>query len=268
MADNETPVDNKVDLQLQDIIQIEAPDNDILNEKQFVITFISTDKIKICNVETLDNTTLLIDEEGNLHDSSIESINLVSRANSDSFAIQNGLIPDKWIDIHFGGDVPEVITGEITSLENDMIEIRLYPNNEIIYIDFAYKGIPEDLPINKINVRAPPEGSRTAMDIPSLDRTDDVEDKATTGVPIEEMELFPEEEVDSSTEIKERIKEFFIAEDDISFGEDLEEIIQEVRVDEDKIRFSVENQTNDLLNDMLSTIPNSNRTQSVLSKFT
>ena len=69
MADNETPVDNKVDLQLQDIIQIEAPDNDILNEKQFVITFISTDKIKICNVETLDNTTLLIDEEGNLHDS-------------------------------------------------------------------------------------------------------------------------------------------------------------------------------------------------------
>ena len=267
MADNETPVDNKVDLQLQDIIQIEAPDNDILNEKQFVITFISNDKIKICNVETLDNTTLLIDDEGNLHDNSIESINLVSRAESDSFAIQNGLIPDKWIDIHFGGDVPEVITGEITSLENDMIEIRLYPNNEIIYIDFAYKGIPEDLPINKINVRSPPEGSRTRMDIPSLDRSDDVEDKATTGVPIEEMELFPEEEVDSSTEIKERIKEFFIAEDDISFGEDLEEIIQEVRVDEDKIRFSVENQTNDLLNDMLSTIPNSNRTQAVLSSL-
>jgi len=263
MADNETPVDNKVDLQLQDIIQIEAPDNDILNEKQFVITFISNDKIKICNVETLDYTTLIIDEEGNLHDNSIESINLVSRANSDSFAIQNGLIPDKWIDIHFGGDVPEVITGEITSLENDMIEIRLYPNNEIIYIDFAYKGIPEDLPINKINVRAPPENTRSVLDIPSLDVQDD-EDRATKGVPIEEMELFPEEVVDSSTDIKERIKEFFIADDDISFGEDLEEIIQEVRVDEDKIRFSVENQTNDLLNDMLSTIPNTNRTSSVL----
>ena len=38
MGDNETPVDNKVDLQLQDIIQIEAPGNEILNDKQFVIT--------------------------------------------------------------------------------------------------------------------------------------------------------------------------------------------------------------------------------------
>ena len=265
MADTETPVDNKVDLQLQDIIEIDAPTNEILNEKQFVITYISSDKIKICNVETLDYTTLIIDEEGNLHDNSIESINIISRANSDSFAIQNNLIPDKWIDIHFGGDVPDVITGEISSLENDMIEIRLYPNNEIIYIDFAYKGIPEDLPINKINLRSPPEGSRQVMDIPSLDQVD--EDRADTGVAIEEMELFPEEEVDSSTEIKQRIKEFFIEEDDISFGEDLEEIIQEVRVDEDKIRFSVENQTNDLLNDMLSTIPNTNRTSSVLSSL-
>ena len=32
MAETDTPVDNKVDLQLQDIIQIEAPDNDILND--------------------------------------------------------------------------------------------------------------------------------------------------------------------------------------------------------------------------------------------
>ena len=186
MADNETPVDNKVDLQLQDIIQIDAPDNEILNDKQFVITYISIDKIKLCNVETLDYTTLMIDEDGNLHDDSIESINLISRANSDSFAIQNNLIPDKWIDIHFGGDVPEVITGEITSLENDMIEIRLFPSNEIIYIDFAYKGVPEDLPIDKISVRAPPEGSRQAMDIPLLEE-ERSDDRATTGVPIEEM---------------------------------------------------------------------------------
>ena len=269
MGDNETPVDNKVDLQLQDIIQIEAPGNEILNDKQFVITYISPEKMIICNVETLDYTTLIIDEDGNLHDDTIESINLISRAKSDSFAIQNNLIPDKWIDIHFGGDVPEVITGEITSLENDMIEIRLYPNNEIIYIDFAYKGIPENLPINKIDVRAPPESVKVVTDKEVDRELDEIEevDRATTGIPIEEMELFPEETVDSSIDIKDRIKEFFIKDDDISFGEDLEEIVQEVRVDEDKIRFSVENQTNDLLNDMLSTIPNSNRTQMVLSSL-
>ena len=37
---------------------------------------------------------------------------------------------------------------------------------------------------------------RTATDIPSVQETDNV-DRATTGVPIEEMELYPEE-VDSS----------------------------------------------------------------------
>ena len=77
----------------------------------------------MCNVETLEYTTLIIDEDGNLHDESIESINLISRANSDSFAVQNNLIPDKWIDIHFGGDVLKLL-GEPTSLENDMIEIN------------------------------------------------------------------------------------------------------------------------------------------------
>ena len=40
MDESDTPVENKVELQLKDIIQIEAPDNDILNEKQFVITYI------------------------------------------------------------------------------------------------------------------------------------------------------------------------------------------------------------------------------------
>ena len=240
MDESDTPVENKVELQLKDIIQIEAPDNDILNEKQFVITYISIDKMKICNLESLENTTLMIDDEGNLHDDSILSLSLISRANSDSFAHQNNLIPDKWIDIHFGGDVPEVLTGEITSLESDMIEIRLYPNNEIIYIDFAYKGIPEDLPINKIDVRSPPESVKD-NEIASLG--DDVVDTdPSEGVSVEDMELFPEEDIDSSVDIKNRIKEFFIKDDDISFGEDLDEIIEEIRVDDDKIRFSVENQ--------------------------
>lgn len=265
MDDSDTPVENKVELQLKDIIQIEAPDNDILNEKQFVITYISIDKMKICNLESLENTTLMIDDEGNLHDDSILSLSLISRANSDSFAHQNNLIPDKWIDIHFGGDVPEVLTGEITSLESDMIEIRLYPNNEIIYIDFAYKGIPENLPINKIDVRSPPESVKD-NEIASLG--DDVVDTdPSEGVSVEDMELFPEEDIDSSVDIKNRIKEFFIKDDDISFGEDLDEIIEEIRVDDDKIRFSVENQTNDLLNDLLSTIPNAMRTQTVLSSL-
>ena len=44
----------------------------------------------------------------------------------------------------------------ITNLESDMIEIRTYPEDETIYIDFGYMGIPENLPIEEIKIRAPP----------------------------------------------------------------------------------------------------------------
>ena len=47
------------------------------------------------------------------------------------------------------GDDWEVFDVEITDLEEDMIEVTLI-DNSIIYIDFAYKGIPDDIPIEKI----------------------------------------------------------------------------------------------------------------------
>ena len=37
-------------------------------------------------------------------------------------------VPGQWIDIHFGGDLPTVITGNITALDEDQIEI-LYVDN-------------------------------------------------------------------------------------------------------------------------------------------
>ena len=50
------------------------------------------------------------------------------------------------------------ITTLISNLEEDMIEIKLWPNGDTIYIDFAYQGIPENIPIEKIKRgRAPPK---------------------------------------------------------------------------------------------------------------
>ena len=60
------------------------------------------------------------------------------------------------MDIYFEGDVPVVITGEITNLEEDMIEVRSFPEKEMLYINFAYKGIPLDLPIETIKIREKP----------------------------------------------------------------------------------------------------------------
>ena len=52
--------------------------------------------------------------------------------------------------------VPFIMTGLITNLEEDSITIETYPDKETIYIDFGYKGIPENLPLEKIIIRKEP----------------------------------------------------------------------------------------------------------------
>ena len=72
------------------------------------------------------------------------------------FARQHNLLPNTWVDLYFGGTVPTVLTGEIIHLEEDMIEIETFPDKQHIFIDFAYKGIPTNLPLTKINIRESP----------------------------------------------------------------------------------------------------------------
>ena len=55
--------------------------------------------------------------------------------------------------------------------------------------------------------------------------------------------------------------------DQIKFGSELDEITESVYLPESQQRFGIEKQVNDLLDELLSTIPNNNRTQSVLSSL-
>ena len=57
------------------------------------------------------------------------------------------------ISLYFGDPQPEVLNGKITNIEEDMIEITLYPSNIVIYIDFKYSGIPRSLNIEKIVIK-------------------------------------------------------------------------------------------------------------------
>ena len=100
---------------------------------------------------------LKINEDGTLGDGSIESIALLYRNDKLGYARQNGLLPDTWVNVYFGGDIPIIITGKITNIEEDMIEITSYPDNDALYINFAYKGIPEDIPLETIEIREAPE---------------------------------------------------------------------------------------------------------------
>jgi hypothetical protein len=144
-------------IQLGDIIQIVAPTHQEIHNHIFLVDYASSRKFKLIDTDTVEKTELKLDATGQLTDESITSIKLLSRAEDKGYARQNNLVVSTWVDIRFGGDVPAIITGMITNVEHDMIEIRTYPEDEMIYIDFGYMGIPEDIPIEEIKIRAPPQ---------------------------------------------------------------------------------------------------------------
>jgi hypothetical protein len=118
-----------IELQLGDVIRIKDPTNEMLNDHIFFIDYIDADKIKLIDESDLQAIQLRINN-GILANGTITEIELLSRNDSLGYAKQNGLYPGEWINLYFGGDLPVLITGEITNLEEDMIEIQTYPEGE------------------------------------------------------------------------------------------------------------------------------------------
>jgi len=259
-----TPEKQKIDLQLSDVVRFEAPSNKILNNNTFIIEYIDQNSIKLVNVDDLTSLRLKISADGILGDGSIEAIALIDRNENSGYSRQNNLLPGTWVDILFGGDAPVIITGEITNLEEDMIELKSYPEGDTLYINFGYKGLPEDLPIETISIREKPEKFR-------------VEEKEKAKLTEESSEPFQELDQDSVTEnketlynlpakdIKDTIREFFVRADEIKIGQELAAITQTVDVEESQQRYNIYSQTDDLLNELLSHIPNTQRTSGVLN---
>ena len=273
-----------MNIEVGDIIEIESPSNIAYNEKQFLIHYLDDSLLTVINIATLEELSITIDD-GKLTDESITAINILDKPENKGFAVNNNLVPGQWIDVHFKGDVPMIITGEITNLEEDMIEITLYPKKDMIYIDFAYKGIPKELDIDKINIRDKPvqlvEDERQLTEIKEESEMDlDTETKenqekqeksepAKIKTPEEIVEeedaaMMEKEEAQQQELSKDKIDELILDADQIEFGEDLEAITQIVVVPEDEKRYSIDNQTTDMLDDLLAAVPTTERTRKVL----
>ena len=83
------PEEQSISLQLGDIIQITSPSDDNLNAKQFFIKYLDKQRIEIMESDG-DTKTLLLNEDGSFQNESIESIAILSRADSPSYARQHG----------------------------------------------------------------------------------------------------------------------------------------------------------------------------------
>ena len=278
---------DKVKLQLGDIIEVIAPNDNEIHNKTFYIEYIDDNKLRL--EESTGKEVILTLTDGQFDNESIQSIIIKSRAEENGYARQNNLINGVWIDLFFNGDLPLTITGKITNLEEDKIEITTYPDNDVIFIDFEYKGIPEDLPIEKIKIRKAPETKFDFDEIDDLERqtakitsdiqvspeTEFIEETEDVTVPGDEyIDIDVAEEMMEPTvkrvspqEIKDQIKTVLFNADQIKFGEDLDAITQVIDVPEEEQRFDIKKQLDDMLDDLLSDIPNYERTDDVKNKI-
>lgn len=259
-------------LMLGDIIEITSPTNSQLHEAHFFITYINNKRIQLINVATLEELQLNKDEEtGELTDESITEIQLVNRSDHHGYARQNDLLQGKWIEVHIGGEISTIITGEITNLEEDQIEITTYPDLQVIYIDFEYKGLPEYIPIKKIVIRDKPEslkGLTTIGNLPENIITDSLTSKEASLDYLEtgEYSIEAEDGAEAEENIFETLQNMVTKSKGIVYGEDLEEITQFVEIPDSQRRYGVDIQINSLLDELLSTIPTAQRTKNVMNK--
>lgn len=250
-------------VELGDVIQIIAPSNATINDIIYIIDYIDENIIKLINTESLTSYTLNI-HDGTLTDESIVSINILDKPDVSGYAAQHDFTPGTWLDIYFSGDQPVVITGEITDLDNDMIEIKTFPDKRTIYIDFAYKGIPLNLPIEKINVREKPERLIQQEQQRRLTTVAEEEDSINVDVDIPTQTGTIDEQVPLQN-IDLKLRAIFSNIQNIVLGEDLGQVNEVIELSANKQRFGIDTQTNDLLDDLLSTVPAADRTRSKLN---
>lgn len=261
-------------VELGDVIQIHAYRNTSVDQQIYYVYYIDDLKLKLLN--TSNHQLLMLNIDGYVADESITRIDLLSRSEVVGFARQHKLQPPQWVDVHFNGEVPVIISGEITNLEEDMIEITTYPGMRVIYIDFAYQGLPESLPIEKIILRERPKSINTSLRS-ILD--------GTTEITREEAEAEPTVEYDESdgqmiihipetaTAVPspdEVIEEFLQTDVELPpmDGEDedgeLEALDMFFEVRESDRRYSEEIQVADLLGELVSKLPVDKRTPNAM----
>ncbi len=247
-----------LELQLGDIVHIRAPRNQEIGEDPLLVKQFGAEWLRLVGRDG-QHVDVALDSEGAIEDESIESIELLSRSEHPGYARQNGLVPGAWVDLHFGGDLPITLTGQVTDIDEDQIEIKTLDGSQPLYIDFAYRGIPEDIPLDKIHLRSgPPKGlalsesQETGKEPVGAEEEDDSVDAAED----EDVE-FADIGAGADGQL---VREEVLDPDEIVIGEEMAAVKQIVDVPEEERRFGLDKQTNDMLDDLLSSVPTAKRT--------
>ena len=163
-TEKENEEDNECTLSYGDVIQIIASKNASIHNHVYMIDYILDKQwIRCKDTVSLSMQEFRLDETtGSFRDQSIEEIHVLYHEPG-GYAEKNGLIPFQWVDIWVGIDVPFTITGQITQIENDRIEVTRWPEKEIYFFDFEYKGLFLTPPL-RFTLRDAPKQANHSVD--------------------------------------------------------------------------------------------------------
>ena len=142
---------SEITIELGDFVKIISPTKAMYHLKTFLVEYIDDDIIEVIDVANGDKFQLDLYDDGRIIDEQILAIHLLSRSPEPGYARIHKLLPGLWINIEFEEEVGMTIIGQIVDLEED--RIKVLPKNDTktpLYIDFAYQGMPKNIPIKKI----------------------------------------------------------------------------------------------------------------------
>jgi hypothetical protein len=246
------------------IIKIVAPNDSRFDNKYFLIDYLDDNLMKI--IDDNYKTYNLTIENNEFNEKSISYILPVHTPLYLGYAKQNGLIPGTWWTIEYNPENanPQLYNGEITNLEEDQIEFKIQDTEDIMYIDFKYKGIPLDMPIKFYKAVDPMPKKNIVKDINNnllVDSRFEQEDGWADMMEEDDEELREKDNVE--TEKKTLIMEA----DQIEFKILDENVTFDVEKQEEEKIYHITVQTDDLLQSILSNVPSNKRTPQKLQEI-
>ena len=255
-------------LQLGDIIRIVSPKEPSLHDQTFYVYYYDPlQLLEVVHTSSMQIFQFPLKDGMLIDDSPVENIIILNRSIHKGFARQNGLVKGAWIELEFGGEHRVIVTGLITHLVEDMIQITSFPEDEVLYIDFGYKGIPKNIPLKKICTRQQPISYSPI----SGNGDEKEEEKDETGIIGEddavlaeyndqgEMEMKIPAKLNLEKDYREELHEEYI--EHLSQLSPPDSYQSEVVLKPHQIKYDVDVQMNELLDDFLYKLPEEKRTR-------
>lgn len=264
-------LDESIMLELGDIIEINAPNNTAIHNHKYYIEYIDNSKMKLISLTDTSKHIINFNKNG-FSDENIISVSIINRSEEKGFARQNDLTENTWIEIKFYGDIPTIITGEIKNVIEDMIEITTYPDLDVIFIDFAYKGLPEDIPIEYINITEKPSTLahisslsqvKQQIETGSLDEIPEQEYASIEFLDNGESLLSIPENTPTDVDVKTELSKLYTDANSIVFGKPLGRVRGIREKPEEEQRYDISTQVDDLLDNLSSKYHNFERNEAV-----